>query len=346
MASSNAVRFLQNDAGTDENGLNLKMFWGGVVEAFRDSTMLFNDEQSVIQKKDIAGTNSAQFLMLADTPGAEDHTPGNELMGQDYAVGEGTITVDGFVVAHHDVPEDQLLSSHFDIISPLARKMGEQLARNYDQKLFNMAVLAARASASTHTATGLNIHNGGNRVEAVHASGVASAFPVTSAGAVAYRNKAEELAQAMDEDNVPEAGRYLYITPYIRRVLNQDTTIFDIDYTRGTPNQFNSRIIGELAGFNVVVATNRIPSTNVTTYSKSKYNGDFRYNGSTGQPVGIALCGASQGMSAIGVARLQSIVPEMQKDVRRSTRFMKASILMGAGILHPWCAGTIEVDDA
>jgi hypothetical protein len=284
--------------------------------------------------------------MLADTPDAEDHVPGNVLMGQEYAVGDGTIAIDGYVVAHHDVPMDQILTSHFDIVGKLGMKMGQKLAQNYDKKLFNLAVNAARTASRTHTATGLNIHNGGNRVESVHASGVGSAFPVTSAGAIAYRNKAEELAQAMDEDNVPESGRYLYITPYIRRVLNQDTSIFDTDYTRGVRNEFNKRIIGELAGFNVVVAKNRIPSTNITGYDKTKYNGDYRYNGATGEPAGIALCGASQEMAAIGVARVQSIIPKMKEDERRSTMFMKASILMGADVLHPWCAGTIEVDDA
>lgn len=346
MSASNAIRFLQNDAGTDQNGLNLKTYWGSLVEAFRDESVLFNDQYNVVAKKNITGTNSAQFLMLADTPDAEDHTPGNELLGQEYAVGDGTVTVDGFVVAHHDVPRDQLLTSHFDIVSALGAKMGKRLARNYDQKLFNLAVNAARTAAVTHTATGLSIHNGGNRVEAVHASGVTSAFAVSSAGAQAFRAKAAELAQAMDEDNVPEGGRHLFITPYIRRVLGQDTTIFSVDFTRNVGNSLNTRTIGVLEGFTVHVAPNRIPATTVTGYSQSKYNGDFLYTGATGEPCAIALCGASDASAAIGVAQVQGIVPEMQDDIRRSTVFMKASILMGAAVLHPWCAGSIEVDDA
>jgi len=346
MSASNAIRFLQNSAGTDENGLNLKIFWGSLVEAFRDGSILFNDEYNVVAKKNISGTNSAQFLMLADTPDSEDHTPGNELLGQSYAVGDGTITVDGFVVSHHDVPRDQILMSHFDIVSALGAKMGKRLARNYDQKLFNLAINAARTAASTHTATGLSIHNGGNRVESVHASGVASAFPVTQAGAQAFRAKVAELAQAMDEDNVPEGGRHLFITPYIRRVCGQDTTIFSSDFTRNPANSLNSRTIGEMEGFMIHVAPNRIPSTTVSSYSKSKYNGDYLYTGSTGEPVAVAMCGASDGSAAIGVAQVQGIIPEMVDDARRSTVFMKASILMGAGILHPWCAGSIEVDDS
>jgi hypothetical protein len=58
MASSNPMRYMGNDAGTDEYGLALKTFWGNVVEAYRDETILFNDEQGVIATKNISGTNS------------------------------------------------------------------------------------------------------------------------------------------------------------------------------------------------------------------------------------------------------------------------------------------------
>jgi hypothetical protein len=151
----------------------------------------------------------------------------------------------------------------------------------------------------------------------------------------------------MDTDNVPEGGRHMFITPYIRRVLSQDTTIYDVRYNQNNSgNRLNNRAIGELEGFVVHPVANRILDTNVTSYRQSKYNGDYRFNGATGQPVALVACGASDGSAAIGTVALQNIVPEMENDVRRSTMFMKASILMGAGSLHPWCAGSIEVDDA
>ena len=150
----------------------------------------------------------------------------------------------------------------------------------------------------------------------------------------------------MDEDDVPETGRYLFITPAIRRVLMQDTAIFDIQYGQnGSPNNLNNRLIGKLAGFDVLLANNKIPTTTVGLAdepTQSKYRGTFTF-GATGTPAALALCGASDNMAAIGSVSLQGIVPEMEKDIKRSVYFMKAQILMGADVMHPWCAGSIEV---
>jgi hypothetical protein len=343
MSSSNPSRFLD---GSSDWSLSLTQFWGGCVEAFRDETILFGGSEPAIDTKVISQGKNHQFLMMADTPDPENHTPGDELLGQQFELQDGTITVDDILVAHHDVPLDQMLLSPVDIVAKLSRKVGEKLAREYDQRMFNLAVTAARTAGVTKN--GLNVHNGGNRVEAVNGSGVAAAFPVSSAGAIAFRAKVAELAQSLDEDFVPEGGRNLYITPYIRRVLGQDTTIFDRDYTRNPRNDLNSRTIGEMEGFNVIVAKGRIPSTNITKYTgtPAKYNVDARFNGATGEPVAIALCGATQGMAALGVVQAMGIMSKMKEDDRRNTLFVKGQMYIGAGVLHPWCAGSIEVDDA
>jgi len=349
----NVQRFLA-DGGSDY-GLSLKVFWGSVVEAFRNRVMLFpfngmyadNVGPQFIAHKALSGTNSTQFLMWSDMPAAEEHTPGDELNGQQFEVEDGTISIDGFLTAHVEVPEDQLLASHFDVLQQAGSKLGYQLADKYDRRLFVLGCNAARTAAVTKN--GRTIHNGGNLVQGTNAT-VAGAYPVSSAGAIAYRNSAEELAQAMDEDDVPETGRYLFITPYIRRVLNQDTSIFDVRYSQNSnDNNFNNRLIGKLAGFDILVANNKLPRTNITLATEptySKYRGDFTVGATTGTPVGLALCGAQDGMAAIGSVSLQGIVPEMEKDIKRSVYFMKAQILMGADVMHPWCAGSIEVQSA
>lgn len=343
MSSSNAQRFLADSTG--DFGLSLKQYWGGVAEAFRDSSVIFNGGPEVIASKTITQGKTHQFMMMADTPEPENHTPGDELLGQQYEVQDGTITVDDILVAHHDIPLDQFLLSHFDIVGPLAVKDGQRLARTYDQRAFNLAINAARSTAVTKN--GLSVHNGGNRVERV-ANTAALAYPVSSTGAQNFRADAAELAQLMDEDFVPEEGRYLFITPYIRRVLGMDSTIFDRDFTREPSNSLNTRAIGELEGFMVVVAKGRIPTTNVTSHAGvlTKYNGDFRVAGATGEPVALALCGAQQGSAAIGVARVMGPQSKMVPDDRRNTMFIKSQMLVGLGQLHPWCAGVIEVDAA
>ena len=340
MSGSNPSRFLA--ASGDDYGLALKQFWGPMVEAFRDSSVLFmGDGPKVIAEKTITQGKSHQFLMLADTPESEDHIPGDELLGQQYEVQDGTLTVDDILVAHHDIPEDQEALSHFEIRPQLGRKIGQRLARDYDQRAFYTAINAARTAGVSKN--GLTVHNGGNRVVASTSGSTATAYPVTSTGAQNFRDDVAQLAQLMDEDYVPEGGRYLFITPYIRRVLGKDPTIFDTRYTQNQPNSLNQRRIGMIEGFEIVVAKGRMPTTNVTKFTgvKTKYNGDFRNSGSYGEPVALALCGASEASAAVGCVKAFGITPQMLDDIRRGTHFMKAKMLIGLGVLHPWCAGEI-----
>jgi hypothetical protein len=353
MATSNAQRFLAKGGVDDE--LALEMFYGLVLEAFHNQTLLWNSiggpdgvgsssfGAGVVSSKVIDSGKSWQFPIIALEDGdPEYHTPGTELLGQQFEVDEGTIGIDGILVKHYDVPFDQIQMSHFDIIRPVAKKLGRALATDFDKKLFAVAIRAGRTAALTKNS--MTIHNGGNVVERVAAT-VAAAYPVTVTGAQNYRDDVANLAQLMDEDNVPEEGRYLAISPYIRRVLSKDTTIYDRDYSIARSNDLNRRIIGLIEGFDILFPTNHLPTTNITT-GPTAYQGDF--TATVGLPAGVALCGADEGSSAIGyvaanMPELGPIYTFMGKDERKNTHFMKGQMMVGADVLSPWSAGLIQV---
>lgn len=354
MADSNAVRFLTHDG--DDTGNALTMFWGSVLEAFRAKTLLWNNiggdagvgespgAGMVVSSKTIPAGQSHQFPIIGDDPTPEYHTPGTELLGQNVDIDQGTITIDDILVAHYDVPIDQLQLSHFDVLVPFGRKLGRALAIDFDKKLFITGVKAAQTAAVT------GIHGGGNMVERVAAT-EAAAWPATQTGAANFRDDVAQLGQLLDEDNVPEDGRYLFINPYLRRVLVKDTTIFDSQLSRSMANSLNSRVIGEIEGFAVMPPTNHLPSTAITT-GPSKYQIDATAAGSgEGKPSALCLCGAAEGSGAVGYVaasneRVGPIYAIAQPDERRNTLFMKAQMMVGAGVLAPWCAGTIHVDTA
>lgn len=342
MSTSNAYRFLTSNSGSDDRLLALKMFWGEVLEAYRIATVVWDMAGSVVSIKRIQAGKSWEFPILGDDPAPEYHIPGTELLGQTQQFGAGTITIDDILVGHRDVPLDQMLMSHFDVISPFAKAIGRGIAIQMDSKLLRMALLAARTAAVS------GIHNGGNIVfRQATGSTLLNAYPASTTGAANFRDDAAQLAQLMDEDNVPKAGRYLIIPPLIRRVLTKDTTLFSHDYQSG-PNVLNSRVIGELEGFQVIVSNN-MPATNLTTgnppSNTTKYNVDARYAnasaGLLGQPAGIALCGADEGSAAVGLVEAMGITPYMEDDGRRNTKFLKAQNFVGMGVLSPWCAGAI-----
>lgn len=351
MASSNPIRWLAE--GSDDRKLALELFWGRTYEAFRDHAELINIgtdpdgdvQRDVIAQKVVTEGYSWRFPMFGTDPDAEEHTPGTELLGQQIVVDDSNVTVDDIRVTHMDLPIDQINVSHFDVVGQFGMQLGRGLARKIDNLAFRVAVNAARTGALTKN--GDTIHSGGNVVERVGASGIASAYPVSATGAQNFRADAEQLAQIMDEDYVPEEGRYLYIGPYIRRVLGQDPEIFDVRYSPDTPNRLNSRSIGELAGFQVVHSQKMgTLNQNFTDPKFSKYSVDTRYDGSTGQPAALAFCGAQSMSAAMAFVSFGGVQTHMEQDERRNTLFMKAQIMCGLGVLNPWCAGEIRVDDA
>jgi hypothetical protein len=365
MADSNAVRFLEAN-GIDLE-LALEMFWGEVFDTFQPTTVLWNTvnppeagtegEQfapQIVQSQTIQSGKSWQFILTADDVDPETHTPGTELLGQDYAFDEGSVTIDGILVMHKDVPIDQLQHAHYDPILALARNHGRKLARNFDRRGFSIAAKAALGAARTKN--GLTVHNGGNTVERIGAD-LAGAYPVSATGAKNFRDDVDQLAQLMDEDDVPEEGRYLIYDPYIRRVLQQDLTVFDARYNPPAGNDFASRRIGMMGSFTVLRPSNHIPSTNLTASSlggnlPAKYQQDWTYDGGDdGRPAAIALCGGDEGQAALGYVaasmnELSPIYSTMIVDERRNTIFIKSQMMVGWDQLYTPCAGMIYVDDA
>lgn len=369
MANSNPVRFLSE--GSDDLALALEMYWGTVLENFHANTHLVNAvmpaggegniqfDSNVVEVKTIEHGKSWQFITFADVPDPEGHTPGTELLGQNYAFGESNVQIDGILVKHDDVPLDQIQHSHFDPVTKLGNAHGRKLGEIVDKRGFSIAVQAALGAAESKN--GLTLHNGGNVVERVDGSGVDSAYPVSATGAKNFRDDVDQLAEIMDTDNVPESQRFLVYTPRIRRVLQQDLTVFDDRYGPDEQNSFPDRRIGRMSSFNILPPTNHTPDSNITSTSlggdathplPAKYQHDFTYDGGDdGQPVAIALCGADEGRSPLAFLaashpRLGPIYSFMEVDERRNTVFLKSQMMIGWGEKFRPSAGAIIVDDS
>lgn len=359
-STSNAQRFLQVEGAGDDRAIALKMFWGIVIETFRQSTDFWDNTGNIVAHKDISAGKEWQFPVIGADPTPEYHTPGTELLGQVVEMTEGTVTIDDILVAHYDIPIDQIVLSHFDVMAPFARKLGRAIALQVDLNILVTGLKAARTQLLLQSDASTEIHPGGNRVNGGGIGDLTTAYTTNAAGAANFRDDVANLAQLMDEDNVPEMGRNLFIHPYIRRVLGSSTVIFDSDLNRNPSNDLNNRVIGRLEGFDVRV-TNRLPSTSLTT-GPDKYQADFSFDNTStattltegwsntinndGRPAALALCGAIDGMAAVGFVSAGGIVPHIEDDHRRNTKFLKAQIMCGAGVMMPVCAGEIYVDNS
>tara|TARA_R100000458_G_C8277787_1_gene253494 strand:+ start:4193 stop:5368 length:1176 start_codon:yes stop_codon:yes gene_type:complete len=381
------ARFLK-DQGTGGAGttrdLALKIFSGTVFEAFTAKTAFFDNTGNIMATRVLTGQgHEAQFPIMGTEPAASYHNPGTLLVDGDIKMTEQTVRVDDILVAHVDVPFADLDIAHFDVLQPFATRLGRSLAINLDKKLAVVGVKAARHAAEA------GIHAGGKQVTrddgvtgtVETAASIAAAYPNSSTGSGRFRDDVAELAQKFDEDNVPEDGRYLFVSPYIRTIMRHEASswgaagnsttllpgpagnIFDPSLSSSS-GDLNRRVIGMLEGFNLIV-TNHLPTAD-TSYTDAagaaitKYNGKFDgldddndgdgeggYNASqaiaNAKPAALALCGASEGAAAMGMVQAAGIRSVMEDDERRNTTFLKSQIMVGADILCPWTAGYIGV---
>ena len=357
VGSSNPSRALQSLGTGSTRDLALQMFSGLVLESFKNKTAFYDNTGNIMTVKTLQNSHSAQFPIIGDdinidTTNGDNgttkgyHTPGTFIAGDTVQMSKVSIEVDDILVAAMDVGYADLDIAHFDVLGPFAQKMGRSLAQSCDKKIAIMALNAARTAAVA------NIHPGGQLVtHNVTTQTLAAAYPDNTTGSAEFRLHAAQLALQFDQDNVPTDGRYLFITPYIKSILRNETAIFNRDLNDpAVVGSLNNRVVGMLEGFNLIVSNN-MPTATTTGYSgfQAKYNQTITIAASTtnatgtGLPAAIALCGAIEGSAAVGMVQAAGIRSVIQDDERRNTKFMKSQMMVGFGVLSPWCAGAIEL---
>ena len=379
---------------SDQNARNLalKVFSGAVLDAFRQRTVFFDRKNEFLAMKQLDGGHMAQWPILGedievydigegtDSSGSDGefesfagegglkagyHNPGDFIEGRKIKMSEATVRVDDMLVAAIDVPFIDLDLSHFEVLAPFATKIGRSLAIDNDRKIATIARKAAIDGGET------GIYPGGSTVLRNASSTVAGTYADSQTGSGKFRDDVAELAQQLDNNFVPEENRVLFITPYIRRILRHEATLFGMTtqalssggseiygpagnpYSKDTssdPWDLNSRTVGMLEGFKLVV-TNSLPGDWVTS-TGNRYNlidsnmakYDFDCDGESSakaRPAAIALCGASEGNAAMGMVQAGGLSTVVEDDHRRNVKFLKSQMLVGYDILSPWCAGMI-----
>ncbi len=333
--------------GTDEIALANKIYSGVFNEAFRNMPKLFKKGYSVVhEKSDLEGAKSYQYLMFADTPPADvDYVPGGKRLGQNYAIDEGVVTRDNYIIADHWIRRDQMKTAQVGILSQLARADARQIGMEGDRRLFNMSGQAARAAAVTKE--GLTVHSGGNRVARTGGS-VVAAYPRNSTGAANYIADLQQLARQMDEDNIPRDNRLLWHTPYMEEVLLYGpATLFSRDYIGGENNVLK-REVRMIAGFKIADVVNTqtnsgsLPDSNIVT-GPAKFQANFAIGASDGTPVAIALTETADGGAPLSMGTWDSVQNIVFYDVTRMSWYVQSAILTGINYMNPWGAGSIEV---
>jgi hypothetical protein len=347
----NAVKFL--GTGSDDVALALKVYTGSFFEPWRNSTHFWDAPENVINKQTVAFGKQFQYLRLAEIPAPEDFNPGNELIGQDFAVDEVNITPDKYLVCHQMIPRDQMQISHFEILPRLAASHARRIARAYDQRVALLACAAARQTTSV-TKNSMTVHLGGTRVTrgiASTSSGsavITTPYPASATGAANLRADARLLRRRMAEKNLPE-DPYAWCRPDILEMLMYDNTaqVFSRDYN--ATNDVMARKLTDFEGFklnlrnpNTTSNGGSLPDQDLSGNSLAKYQYNFLPQAADGTPVFVALTTHPEGGAAVGVVTYEDVQHHVGYYPEKMSWLVMSFLFVGAGILDPWCAGTVE----
>ena len=135
-------------------------------------------------------------------------------------------------------------------------------------------------------------------------------------------------AQKFDEKDVPEDGRYAFVRPAQYYALAQNTKVLNKDW--GGAGAYADGKVLRIAGL-TIVASNHLPSTNITTGVESGTSTRYAVDARTTAALVLQ-------QEAIGTVKLLDLAMESDYDIRRQGTLMVAKYAMGHGILRPECA--------
>lgn len=342
---SDPSRFDDNQAGSGFNDLFLKVFAGEIIANFDEK----NVTEGLVTTRSISSGKSASFPILGNADAAY-HTAGQNIIQeggasstylQDIGKTEKEIFIDDALIAPAMLYQLDDLKNHYDARSEYTHQLGHALAKFYDNSNIRTMIAAARDTANlTQTAkTGGQVDIPNEDISAPAVAGTPAAYT-----SIQLINAFFLAAQKLDENDVPEDGRFAILSPsdYYSLITGADgsnaiTLVSAANADIGGSGSLSTGRIMDIAGIKVY-KSNHIPSTDLSVTSTGQgasnndvfgasgvgYNGDFR------NTVGVIGHG-----SAVGVVKLMDLATEMEWKMEYQAWVFLAKMACGHGVLRP-----------
>jgi hypothetical protein len=300
----------QANSTGDSSALYLKIYAGEVLTAFEQASV--TQDKHVIRS--ISSGVSAQFPLVwktASTEYAYINSSGNtgttsiELDGTTIHKNEKVISVDGLLIADHFVNNLDEAMSHFEVRSIYAKEAGIALGTQWDQNVLQQGVLGARSSTL--------VTNGNGGTVLTNASYGTSGSTLGSG--------LFDSAEQLDENNVPEEGRYMFVRPAQYYLMAETTDLINRDW--GGAGVYAEGEVMKVAGIHIV-KTNNLPITNVSSSQVTTHDGDFS-----------TTKGLVMHRSAVATVKLLNLAVETEYLIKNQGWIIVAKYAMGHGFIRP-----------
>jgi len=328
------------------DALFLKKFAGEILTTFEENNVF----KALHTIRTIESGKSAQFPVTGIasanyyTPGQNIADSGNSYLS-DIKKNEKVITIDDVLLASSFLSSIDDVKNHYDIRSVYASELGKALAVRFDSAIAKVFIAAARSAASiTGGKDGGVLDVSANVMGDISDSGDDSTNnDVTGAQMVAALFTA---AQALDENDVPEDGRFCVLRPqeYYRLITGGSGALTigssAVNKDVGGVGSIASGSIPQVAGISIYKSTH-LPSTDLSSTatgdgaaSNDVFGGSGSgYNGNFTNSLGIVAH-----PSAVGTVKLLDLATESEYQMERQGTLFIAKYAMGHGVLRPECA--------
>jgi hypothetical protein len=308
----------QIGTGSDTLALFLKVFSGEVLTTFERLAKC----RPRVRRRVIKSGKTAQFPAIGKVTaiyharGVNIISPDSGTYLSDVAHGEQLIHIDRRLLAPVLVDELDLLMNHYEVRSEYATEIGRALATKDDQQLLQVLAKAARTTSGP-----TSDHPVGR---ALYDSGMEAVATLTKGIRVA--------AQILDENDVPEMDRTLFVRPAEYNRLVEDGTLIDKDIDGdGSVSKGTIRMV---LGF-AMVKSNNIPSTSISD-TTNKHSGTTSQNDYTGNFTNTVALAMHK--SAIGTVQLMGVRTSVTWKEEYQAWLILGKQAVGHGILRPGAA--------
>jgi hypothetical protein len=309
MSNANPSRVGQAGLTGATDALFLKVFSGEVMSTFNAQTVM--KEKTRIRS--IQNGKSAQFPAIGKTV-AEYHTAGAEILGNNIEHGEKVITIDDLLISNTFIANIDEAKNHYDVRAEYSKQMGQALAQTYDRNLLSMAIKAARDPS------GLGAGIAGQGSAASEALGATPTTAQIVAGIY-------DAAATLDTRNVPEAERFVIVSPTVYYALVQDDKLINRDF--GANGSYSDGSVMNVAGM-TIVKSNNVAVDHSTAAAYPDFNSKYAVNATDTSALIIQR-------QALGTVQLMDMATEMEYDIRRQGTLAVSKMAVGHGVLRPEC---------
>ena len=309
--------------------LFLELFGGEVMHAFNQAQVTMNRHMV----RTIPNGKSARFPATGKTS-ATTHTPGAEILGQEFKHAERVISIDDLLISSVFVDVLDEAMNHYPIRAEYSKQIGEALANTMDQHVLQCMTLAANTASTVQDLDGGSV------------LGFSSANSITGNYELLIDAIYGSLRE-LDDKNVPSGSRQVFLNPLAYYSLLRDPTV-----GTSTPNYWQRRSpigtimsrdaggsgsiqsaqVPQIGGADIIKTNNLLQSA-ITGTPGDKYNVD--------QSDTVALVNTP---ASVGTVKLMGLSIESSYDPRRLGSLVVGKYAVGHGVLRPECA--VEITDA